>query len=389
MITSEKIKEDKAVSCYHCGEECQDEIKAHEKSFCCTGCKTVFEILTENGLDDYYDYESNPGLTMKLRDSQKYLFLENEEIAETLLDFSEKDIARVTLYIPSIHCSSCIWLLENLYKLHPAVLESRVNFMRREASVTFNKEQLSLKELSYLLDNLGYGPLISWDSKNRKKKKKIFGPLQMKLGIAGFCFGNIMLLSFPEYFGFEIADGGFKTFFSYLNLLLALPVLLYSSVDYLRSAYKGLRQKMVNIDVPIALGIIALFTRSSYEVLASVGPGYFDSFTGLIFFLLIGRWFQDKTYENLSFERDYKSYFPLAISKVTGEDSEVVPIQDLKNGDIVKVRNNEIIPADCILISPKTDIDYSFVTGEETPVRKEKGEVIFAGGRQKGKENMG
>ena len=356
------------------------------KYFCCTGCRTVFEILNENDLTDYYDYEKTPGLSMRNQENEKFRFLENAEIANSILDFSSDDLARVTLYIPDIHCSSCIWLLENLYKLNQAVKDSRVDFLRKEASITFYTNDISLKELAEMLDSLGYGPLINWDSKNKKERKRSFGPLQIKLGVAGFCFGNIMLMSFPEYFGLKLDDDGFASFFSIFNMLLAVPVLLYSGVDYLKSAYKGIINKVVNIDVPIALGIVALFTRSVYEVVTSIGPGYFDSFAGLIFFLLIGRWFQDRTYENLSFERDYKSYFPLAISRFKGSETEVVPVQELKNGDIVKIRNNEIIPADCILLSADTKIDYSFVTGEQVPVNKQKGDLIYAGGRQRGRD---
>jgi Cu+-exporting ATPase len=105
---------------------------------------------------------------------------------------------------------------------------------------------------------------------------------------------------------------GFQSFFGYLNILLALPVLFYSARDYLQSAWLGIKQGTLNIDVPISLGIISIFGRSIYEILTHTGAGYLDSFAGLIFFLLVGKWFQQKTYHRLSFERDYKSYFPIA-----------------------------------------------------------------------------
>ena len=102
----------------------------------------------------------------------------------------------------------------------------------------------------------------------------------------------------------------------YANILLALPVVFFSASNYFTSALKGLQQKYINIDVPIALGIIALFGRSLYDIFLQVGPGFLDSLSGLVFFLLIGKWFQSKTYESLSFERDYKSYFPLAVNRI-------------------------------------------------------------------------
>ena len=108
----------------------------------------------------------------------------------------------------------------------------------------------------------------------------------------------------------------YKHTFRWLMFAFSIPVVVYAAQDYLISAYKGLRSKLLNIDVPIALGILVLFIRSAVEVLFDLGSGFFDSLTGLVFFLLLGKFFQQKTYNYLSFERDYKSYFPIAVTKV-------------------------------------------------------------------------
>ena len=127
-----------------------------------------------------------------------------------------------------------------------------------------------------------------------------------------------MLLSFPEYLQEGMyEDEMFGRFFGFVNLILSLPVFFYCAWPYFQSAIKGLRGKFLNIDVPISLGILVLFSRSAYEVISATGAGYFDSLTGLVFFLLIGRWFQNRTYQALSFERNYRSYFPLAITRVS------------------------------------------------------------------------
>ena len=194
-----------------------------------------------------------------------------------------------------------------------------------------------------------------------------------------------MLLSFPEDFGFEgISDITLQHFISWLNVLLSLPVVFYCANDYYKSAMAGFRQKYINIDVPISLGIIALFSRSLYEVFITGGPGYLDSLSGLVFFLLVGKWFQNFTYQGLSFDRDYKSYFPLAIHRFDKDNWVSVPVKDLKMDDLILVRNMEIIPADSLLTSPGANIDYSFVTGESEPQIRKSGDYIYAGGRQMG-----
>ncbi|MCB0611552.1 MAG: ATPase P, partial [Lewinella sp.] len=195
-------------------------------------------------------------------------------------------------------------------------------------------------------------------------------------------FGNIMLFSFPEYLGLDsLQDSVFSRYFGYLNLALALPVFLFSASDYFRSALAGIRVREINMDVPISLGILALFFRSSFDVLTASGAGYFDSLAGLVFFLLIGKWFQQKSFDRLSFERDYTSYFPVS---ATLEDGQTRSLNQLVPGDRILVRHQELIPADGVLLEGDARIDYSFVSGESAPVAVEPGEKIYAGGRQTG-----
>ncbi len=373
-------------NCYHCGELCEDElINFDEKPFCCNGCKMVYEILNENDLCNYYDLQNSPGINLKNRNyEQKFAYLENKEIQNKLLNFSSKKLNKIVFSIPSIHCSSCIWLLEHLDRLREGIITSRVNFVRKEVSIDFNPEIVSLKTIVELLATIGYEPEINLQNASKSKSKKENRKLYLQIGVAGFAFGNIMMLSFPEYFGFEGLDDSVRMFITYINILLSLPVVFYSASGYFSSAYKGLQQKYINIDVPITIGVVALFVRSLYEILTQSGPGYLDSLAGLIFFLLIGKWFQSRTYESLSFERDYKSYFPLAVARVAENESEMVQITELNEGDIIEVRNQEIIPGDAELISDTASIDYSFVTGEAETIQKNQGDYIYAGGRQVG-----
>lgn len=370
-------------NCFHCGEKIDDRIEFNDHDFCCEGCKTVYQILTENDLGAFYSIDDDAGRKQRNVDQEKFDYLDIQEIQSKLLAFSDESTSKIVLFLPDIHCSSCIWLLENLNKLNEAILSSQVDFVKKQATITYKPDQLKLSELAVLLSKIGYEPNINLDEK-AEKKSHINKKLLYKLGVAGFCFGNVMLLSFPEYLGLELDEQNFKRLFSYLNFFLALPVLFYSASDYFISAIKGIRSKYFNIDIPISLGIITLFARSTYEVFSLTGAGYFDSLTGLVFFLLIGKWFQDKTYRGIQFERSYKSYFPIAVKKVDQNGEEIIPLEELKTGDQLIIRNEEIIPADAILISGEARIDYSFVTGESKLTSIKTGDKIFAGGRQKG-----
>lgn len=382
---SKENKTETILICYHCGDECEDDsIRIEDKLFCCNGCKTVYEILDQNKLCNYYNLEQNPGISPNFNFDNRFDYLDDPSTIQRIIDFQDENISKATFHIPQMHCSSCIWLLENLYKLNNAVTHSQVDFLKKELSVTFNHNKISLKELVKLLTSIGYEPQILLESVEQKSENKASQTLHLRIGVAGFCFLNVMLFSFPEYLGIDVKDSFLKNFFVTLNVILSLPVVFFSGWEYFGSALKGLRKKIINIDFPISLGILALFGRSIYEVATQSGVGYFDSLTGLVFFLLIGKFLQEKTYSYLNFERNYKSFFPLSVTvKIDGTERSI-PLNKLMVGNRIVVRKNEIIPADSILFNGDGRIDYSFVTGESKPVSKVSGEMIYAGGKQLG-----
>lgn len=372
--------------CYHCGESCNtDAAWFDDKLFCCEGCKIVYRILDNNELCTYYELEKNPGISFKSNSHQKrFEYLDDKSVLERIIDFQNRDSIHATLYIPNIHCTSCIWLLEKLYRLEEGIIQSEVNFLKRELSFTFKKNETSLRTIVEILTSIGYEPEIRLNKLEKKQPTTPNRKLWIKLGLAGFAFGNIMLFSLPDYFSVSASDldSNFKHIFGILNIVLALPVLLYSCTDYLKSAWAAISQYGINLDVPISLGISALFLRSVYEIVTGIGPGYMDSFTGFVFFLLIGKMIQKKTFEQLSFDRDYKSYLPISVTILDSANNEgSVSIDQLKPGKRMALRNQELVPADSQLISDNCYIDYSFITGESEPVKVNMGDTIYAGGR--------
>jgi len=376
-----------SISCYHCGERCEEEvISFQDHSFCCLGCQKVYEILSSNELCDYYQLESTPGITQRNPvAATKFDYLEDELVQAKLIQYRDQHQVQIQFHIPMMHCASCIWLLEHLYRLDQGVKNSRVNFLKKSLQLSFDPSKTSLKKVVHLLSSLGYEPALNLNDLEHQVKKDENRRLLFQIGVAGFCFGNIMLISFPEYFGLDsMTRVAFSSLFGYLNLGLSLPVFFYSSQDYFITAWKGLKKKHVSIDVPLALGILVLFLRSLYDVVSGTGIGYFDTHAGLVFFLLIGKWFQQRTFDTLSFERDYKSYFPVAVTVRKNGLETTMPVTQLQIGDRLIIRNNELIPADSLLMKGKAHIDFSFVTGESQPIEKVLGELIYAGGRQTG-----
>jgi Cu+-exporting ATPase len=373
--------------CYHCGESCfTNNISVEEKFFCCEGCKMVYQVLNESNLCEYYNLNENPGISQRIKiRKDKFAFLDDEKTQLQLISFRDEKQVHVSFYLPQMHCSSCLYLLENLYRLNHGIVSNKVNFTRKEVDVVFLSEKTSLRQVVETLTRIGYEPYISLnDLKN--KRPAIDKSMVYQLGIAGFCFGNIMMLSFPEYLGIDASETGLRTTFRWISFALAIPVLLYSALPFYTSSWKSLKHKFLNIDAPIALAIIITFIRSAWEVISGTGGGYFDSMSGIVFFMLAGRILQDKTYRQLSFERDYTSYFPIAVNLLKDEKEIPVSLPEIKPGDTMVIHNEELIPADGILTRGKAFIDYSFVTGESLPVLKEVGELVYAGGKQTGEQ---
>ena len=129
--------------CFHCGTLCRAGVFEHDdKSFCCHGCLTVFEILTENGLTDFYKLSDTAGRAGQWPGHGGPVQVPDEPaVRERLVDFADAKLTRVTFHIPAIHCIACVWLLENLFRLKPGLGQSQVNFPRKEVALSFDHGQ--------------------------------------------------------------------------------------------------------------------------------------------------------------------------------------------------------------------------------------------------------
>lgn len=369
--------------CFHCGDQCTSgDFSISDKVFCCLGCERVYSLLHSAEMENYYCLNDAPGISVKDTRKDKFSYLEHPEIINSLISFRNQEYTTVTFFVPQMHCSSCLWLLENLYRLHLGLMNSHVNFPSKNLTLSFNHELLSLRQVVELLSSIGYEPAINQEQTDKQSAGSIFKKNALKIGISGFCFANIMLVSLPEYLGLNHQnDEGILPIFRFINLGLALPVLIVGGKDFFVSAWHSLRQRYINIDLPIALAIAVTFIRSVIEILSGTGPGFLDTMAGIIFFMLIGRALQNRTYSHLKFNRDYKSYFPIAATLLKNGQEQTIMLHEIAKDDILRLHHDEIVPVDCILSKGRGEIDYSFITGESVPQPVAISEVIYSGGK--------
>lgn len=374
--------------CDHCGDTCyKQHVRLGEKVFCCEGCRSVYQIINEYDLCNYYDLNQHPGINQKSHiRKDKFAFLDNPDIAGKLIHYTDGlHQTHVTFYLPQIHCSSCLWLLENIRRIHPGIITSRVNFTRKEVFIVFDPAQITLRGVVETLTHIGYEPHLSMEEVSSTALKQIDHSRWYKIGLAGFCFANIMMMSFPEYFsGGEVLEPFIKSTLTAIIVVLSIPVITYCASEFFVNAWNGLKNKYLNIDAPVALALLITFVRSMYEIFTDTGSGYLDSMSGIVFFMLIGRWLQDRTYQTISFDRDFKAFFPIAVNVLKENKAASVPVDRIRPNDIIQIHHDELIPVDAFLSKGTAEIDYSFVTGESLPVTVQKGEIIYAGGKQTG-----
>lgn len=373
--------------CKHCGDPCGVRaIRASGEAFCCRGCASVFTLLRESGLDAFYGAGPTPGVSQRKaqRAAARFAALDLPEVRSRFVDFDDGERACVTFAVPDLHCASCLWLVERLWRVNDGIVRAEADLVRRTVRVWFRPSRITLRGVAEQLAAIGYEPLVT-DEAAARQLPPARRRLYVKLAVAGFAFGNIMLFSIPRYINGGPLDGGFQQLFDTLNIAFAVPVLLYSALEFFSGSWRALKHGRLTLDVPIALGLAVMFGRSVFDIVSGAGEGYMDSFTGLVFFLLIGRLLQHKAFDRIAFDRSFRSFLPLSVLAERGGALEPLPLEYLRAGDRIVVRPHEIIPAGARLLEGDGSIDYAFVTGESTPVSVKAGDVLRAGGRVSGR----
>lgn len=379
--------------CRHCGDPCGNgdgggPVRTADGVFCCQGCASVFSLLQASGLDDFYACDIAPGVSQRRatrRDPSRFAVLDDPAVAARFVEFTDGTLTAAKFSVPDLHCASCLWLVERLWRLDEGIVRAEADLMRRTVLVWFKPSRISLRAVAGKLAAAGYEPLLT-EEDGRRGVPEARRRLYLRLAVAGFAFGNIMLFSIPRYANGVPVQGGFQRLFDTLNIALALPVLLFSASGYFLSAWRALRERHLTLEVPVALGLGVLFTRSVVEIATSRGEGFMDSFTGLVFFLLIGRLFQQKAFDRIAFDRSFRSFLPLSVlvERDHGRRRVSTPLSSLQVGDRIVIRPHEIVPADARLLDDVGAVDYAFVTGESSPVPVRAGDMVRAGGRAAG-----
>ena len=382
---SSRLKNSKV--CYHCGEavpkgqNCGIQFDGEWRPMCCPGCASVAEAIVENGLADFYHKRTAYSDQGSVIPEQLNHFDVADKTSDELT--IEGELTHVSLMLEGISCSACIWLLERHVRQLDGVVGFKINYATRRAQLDFNSDLILLSDILSAIYTIGYRAL-PYDANKQflalQAERKDF---LSRIGVALLFSMQVMMITAGVYMaGSDVMDEGMETFLKWVSAALTLPVILFSAMPFLRSAYRDIKNSMPGMDVPVALAIGLGFVASVWNTWRGDGGGtYFESVCMFILFLLLARYveFLTRWYAVSSSERLTQA-MPVVAKRVLADATvESVSAKALALGDHLQINPGEVIPADSIVIEGESQVDESILTGESEPIGKCVGDLLLGG----------
>lgn len=356
-----RASEQQTASCPHCGIP----VEGTEDTFCCRGCEMAFAIIRGAGLERYYDDRTElPPRPEALR--VRWASVEAEEL--------DDGSCQLRLAVDGLRCASCVWVTENVLARTPGVQHARVSYATGRATVRWDPEAIGLEEVAGRIASLGYRPRLL-GSESRPDRS-----LMTRLGVAAFAAANVMMFSAAIYAGWlGTMEAAYVELFRWVSLVLATPVALYAASPFFDGAWTGLRNRVLHMDVPIAIAIAILYAQGVAGTLLGFDT-YLDSLTMLVTLLLAGRLLESGGRRRAAEAAvTLAATVPATARRIVGSSIEVVASASLLPGDRITVGAGEDLPADGLVVSGRGSLQRALLTGESAPVTIEEGDEVWAG----------
>lgn len=369
-----------SVPCAHCGLPAPE--RADGPSFCCAGCRAVYGLLQDAGLGEFYALRSSLDAEPSRRPAEegdelsaRYAHLDDPEVVRA----HGVEPGRATLELTGLHCAACVWVLERLPRVLPGVVSARVDYGRGRIDLRWDPERLTLSAVAAALDRLGYPPRLRSDDAEVERARRARGDL-WRLAVTGALAGNVMLLAFALYGGAGTSDAVLGGFLELLSLLLALPAVTWGALPFYRGAWSGLRARVLHMDLPISLGILAGFCASAVATLSGTGEPYYDSVTALVFLLLVGRYVQQRGQQRVATRSElWQGLVPGMVERSEAGVWRRVYVSAVQPGDRLRVPSGDRVAVDGRVVQGTGHVDLSMLTGESRPEPIAPGSSVLAG----------
>ncbi|PKO25613.1 MAG: copper-translocating P-type ATPase [Betaproteobacteria bacterium HGW-Betaproteobacteria-8] len=382
---------DTQADCYHCGlpvpsgTRYSSVVLGQQRAMCCHGCQAVADAIVENGLEDYYRYRTELPKNVEdlVPDELRELMLyDHPEVQKSFVSVSQGDSREASLILEGITCAACIWLNERHLKQLKGIQQVAINYSSHRARISWDDSQIKLSDILLEIRKLGYHahPFSAQQQEalRLKQRKADF----RRLAVAGLSAGQVMMIAVALYAGpaqgLEFATAQLLRWFS---LVLSVPAIFYAAWPFYQAAWRGVKTGRLGMDVPISLGLITGFAGSIWATYYGVGEVYYDTLTMLIFFLLATRFLERNAREkSIESAENLLRLVPAVASRLNAQQQlEIVPLMELKPGDLIMAKPGETIAADGVVQQGESSADESLLTGESRPLVKTVGSTVYAG----------
>lgn len=288
--------------------------------------------------------------------------------------------ASLHLMLEGVHCGGCVAKIERALAQEDGVHKARVNLTLRRLAVTYDPAVVDADALVAAVEKLGYGARPYDPQALGRSDDKEAAFLLTCLGVAGFASMNVMLISVALWAGGEM-HASTRALLQAFSALITLPAVAYAGQPFFISAWKALRHGQTNMDVPISLAVLLTSGISTYDMFARYGETYFESAVMLLFFLLCGRYLDQRARGKSRSAAEQLLNLQQVTARLVEKGGKVreVSAEDLKTGQVVLVARGERFPADGVVVDGKTQVDASLLTGESLPQAAGVGDAVMAG----------
>jgi Cu2+-exporting ATPase len=380
-------------SCFHCGlpvpagSHYRVEIDGQVRDMCCPGCQAVAQAIVDGGLTDYYRHRTATSITAQNlvpEELQNLTIYDQPEIQRSFVTNEPRDaeaIKQASLILEGIVCAACVWLNERHVNALPGVVEFRVNYSTHRAQVKWDDTLIQLSDILRAIAAIGYIAHPFDPGRQEQLYKKEKSQALRRLAVAGLGAMQVMMLAVALYAGdYQGMESRMQTFFRWVSLLIASPVVFYSARPFFTSAWRDLKRMQLGMDVPVALAIGGAYLASVWATLTRTGEVYFDSVTMFTFFLLVGRFLEmGARHRAGQAAEELVKLLPAMATRLSETGEEVVAVAELAPGDRVRVKPGDSIPADGRVIEGSSSVDESLLTGESLPLSRSIHDEVVGG----------
>jgi P-type Cu2+ transporter len=394
MAASKTVKYNNDLSCFHCGLPVPQgatwsvRIADVERTMCCPGCEAVARTIVDSGLSDYYlnrdGYSANGGATSVVPD-QLRLYDTPEAMQQFASHASDPDCRDAVLCVEGIRCAACVWMIERRLSIVAGVVSYDLNVATGKLHVRWKESACKPSTILTAIREVGYVAYPFDAAVHGEQLQREGKTLFRQLFIAGLSMMQVMMYAVPVYLATDgTLEADMETLMRWASLLLTIPAVVYSAQPFFRGAWRNLKNRMLGMDVPVALGIGAAFMGSVVATVTDKGDVYFDSVTMFIFLLLCSRYLEFIARRKATSALDtLQNALPASASRIAGyprdRQEEVIPAARLVEGDVLIVKPGEAIPADCVVLEGRSEIDLSLLSGESKPQPRGPGDALEGG----------